>query len=724
MAAVAVRSCKPVRPSHEKTSTPKSCWRDQMMLLCEAAHKVFGMLCSSAVDMYKISAKNSVQGPSNSPLANALTAPNVNSKSDRLRALRIRLKNIFIYIQAMLIETYTVAKPIQPQLILDVIVRVVSIAKDAQNSTGDLSAIKSEALRTLDALAACLGPNLIPYSPLIFRCVMQTLRWSSENPHETKKVRCDAYNSLRQWLTVLHVHKISNDNKSSLEDELTQHIIRDITPVTKVVELTMGAQPTKHMSKKAKRKLATTQLQESNIASHMPGGKQKAITCDEDDNAVTIAALECAESFLLVCGIFLKPETHKIFQERLVRDCYSLDSFSSKHALKLLRALDACRKCASPVLPPPTQYCLHLYSVMANSTNIEVSSFCSRALLDIRMHLHCSPPSLNFAIQPIKTKSIEKRKKVSERNRAVLESLIGKDKMPHTSDEIIDISDEPSRKKQRVNVDDDKISLSSDSLSSVEISDSDSEKVEEVHGATDEDVSVQVTSELIDKQNSTENLLRSEVNINNIETQDNQSEIVQVEKELLNNKENKAEVSTNEEEAVHMETEYPNGEIEMVHKKNPITTAEKTVPKFGCELEIVKDTSIHDAVTQIHNISHDSVDAEEIPRSLEVGYDYPNIGNEKVALFEKNDDENLPSSNETDDVQITCGQVLKSSQDEDIQKKTFEISTTPKENGVDVFENGVVDLNDEKDSAPAVCPKKDVLTVEDMMADFVDEVIE
>lgn len=32
-----------------------------------------------------------------------------------------------------------------------------------------------------------LGPNMIPFSPLVFRMVMQTLRWSSENPTEESR---------------------------------------------------------------------------------------------------------------------------------------------------------------------------------------------------------------------------------------------------------------------------------------------------------------------------------------------------------------------------------------------------------------------------------------------------------------------------------------------------------------------------------------------------------
>lgn len=33
---------------------------------------------------------------------------------------------------------------------------------------------------------------------------------------------------------------------------------------------------------------------------------------EEVNNEVALAALECAESFLTVCGTFLKPATHKV----------------------------------------------------------------------------------------------------------------------------------------------------------------------------------------------------------------------------------------------------------------------------------------------------------------------------------------------------------------------------------------------------------------------------
>lgn len=131
--------------------------------------------------------------------------------------------------------------------------------------------------------------------------------------------------------------------------------------------------------------------------------------------------------------------------------------YSRSRAIGLLRTLDASRTCVPPGVSPPTQYCLQLYSSKINSQHTEVcvtykpcllstllsndgilyykclysqiSTFCSRALLNIRLHLHCSPPSLNFTIQPQpEDRSEKKKKEISARNRAALISLLGADK--------------------------------------------------------------------------------------------------------------------------------------------------------------------------------------------------------------------------------------------------------------------------------------------------------
>ncbi|XP_022117706.2 proline-, glutamic acid- and leucine-rich protein 1 [Pieris rapae] len=690
-AAKCAHSLQQVRPPQEKTSTPKSCWRNQMTLLCSVTHNLIDKsFPDSPTSMHTTNLENKLQNITNTPLNTALSQLNIVGGKDAERRKRLitRLENIFVFIQAMLVETYPVAKPIQPQLILDIIVHALSIARSTGQSLNNIAQMKTAALRTLDALIACLGPHLIPYSPLVFRLVMQTLRWTSDNPaKETKSVRCGAYNTLNRWLSILHVHKMA-DSRASMEDELTSHIIIDITPPKKLVQLTMGPQPTKNLSKKARRKLATTQLQESTIATHIPGEKNKNIESKES-NEVALAALECAETLFIVCGIFLKPTTHKVFQERLVRECFNLSSYDDNQAMLLLRTLEACRKTTPNTVPPPTQYCLHLYSTNVTSNQPEIALFCSKAILDIRLHLHCSPPSLNFALQVVEEKK-EKRNKVSEKNRAVLESLLGKNKLPPPNDstDIITIADEPVNKKTRLSEETERISLSSENISSVEISDdSDSEVIQEV------DVEIHEPNDIeMQEFNTTKN--NKEINI---------EDSVHIENELTQ--------KTNNSDIYDMATQISENGTSKAAKDN----LSGDVSDMATQIPIEKN-AIHEASTQLMlNNSIDTLDGGDATQSLEITYDYPNTGNEKIPVLEKIEDSNLPLSNETDDIQITCGQVLNSQEERKCD------SEKSKEN-LEIVQNGVQNVNVEVSVCDANVEKKGTLSVEEMMADFVDEV--
>ncbi|XP_032520536.2 uncharacterized protein LOC116772448 [Danaus plexippus] len=660
-AAKCAHALQQVRPIQDKTATPKSCWRQQMNSLCNAAHSLIEVIFADAVDIYRSNAKPT-ESHSNSPLSTVLA--NIVKKSqdkDRSQLMMTRLKNVFTFIQAMLVEIYPVPKPIQPRSILDVIVRSLSVS--SQHVSLDVASVKVQALKTLDAMILCLGSNLIPYSPLVFRLATQTLRWTSDNMSRTTgKVRCTAYSTLSKWLLTLHIYKMPE--KNTWEDDLTAHVVRDVTPAKRVVALTMGPQPTKNLSKKAKRKLANSQLLQSSIAAHMPGEKNKIDIPEEVNNEVTVSALQFAEVFFTVCGRFLKPATHKLFQERVIRH------HSAGETLLYLRVLEASRKTTPATVAPPTQYCLHIYSTLVNSSDAEISKFCSQALLDIRLHLYCSPPSINLAIEipQDEEETANKRKKVSSKNRAMLEYLLGPDKVPRDKeDDVITIPDEPSNKKQRVD-ELDRISLSSDSTSTVKIpygtdisSDSDGDNVMEV------DVVVEM-NHTTGRERVLEAADVPKISINDEKQSGDQISL----NDITNDESNQADAITNED---------------------------------------VSDV-IHEAPTQLSTSSG----------APQVVYDHPDTGTGDVTVLERIDDENIPSTNDTDEDAITCGQIVRSSQE------IVNGNNEPEVNGVDkitedsdVYNITTKDINKGEDNLAA---KIDGTSVEDMMADFVDEVNE
>lgn len=122
------------------------------------------------------------------------------------------------------------------------------------------------------------------------------------------------------------------------------------------------------------------------------------------------------------------------------------------------------------------------------------------------------------------------------------------------------------------------------------------------------------------------------------------------------------------------------------------------------------NTSVEDLVPSINN---------------EISYDYPNADNRKVTVLDKMDDDNLPSTNDTDDIQITCGQVMLTSQEDKPENRSNDTGSQVKVNEINET-NG--DINELETQLPNSVANKlsdtNGISVEDMMADFVDEVDE
>jgi hypothetical protein len=168
---------------------------------------------------------------------------------------------------------------------------------------------------------------------------------------------------------------------------------------------------------------------------------------------------------------------------------------------------------------------------------------------------------------------------------------------------------------------------------------------------------------------------------------------------------------------------------DIVNSNAEITSNVKNIENTEIDAEDTTQVdNIHNAETQMPlNTSNDTIDGEQSPLSMEVSYDFPSTGKDKVTVLERNDDENLPCTNDTDDVQITCGQIVKNSQEIDAEKKK---ETVLKENGIDI--NGEhspkknIEVQDVmEDLTNKLSAQKDIIvsiTVEDMLADFVDEV--
>lgn len=267
--------------------------------------------------------------------------------------------------------------------------------------------------------------------------------------------------------------------------------------------------------------------------------------------------------------------------------------------------------------------------------------------------------------------------------------------MPGTSieNEIITIPDEPSNKRPRLDIDEsDKITLSSESVQSL--------------GNSDE--------------SGAENMV-IEVNVELNHTNDVNSEPTILNESIENGENNSVAIN---------ERDKSPKQIETTQESLNETQEQEKVP-------------IHEATTQLDlNTSTETIGDEKL--SQEVGYDYPNAGTEQVKVLEVIDNENLPSSNETDEL-ITCGQMVADTEEIDIEKKTeseLQLDIPCKVNGIKngIIENGHIsddiineatdnnktstDNATDTDNANTKVAKNDGVSVEDMLADFVDEVVD
>lgn len=270
-------------------------------------------------------------------------------------------------------------------------------------------------------------------------------------------------------------------------------------------------------------------------------------------------------------------------------------------------------------------------------------------------------------------------------------------RVPKEKEDVITIPDEPSSKKARIEDTTDNISVSSESVQSIEVND-----ISDVEESSVPDVEI-VIEKVLEKQPQDE----IGKDVPEIILDDFESENVKV----VNEKADELQIQE-----------------EIIIEENLTKTVTQTKNKIqGYEIDSTEGINIYEANTQIPlNISSDTMDGEERSFSMKVTYDLPNAGNETVPVLRKLEDDNLPSTNDTDDVQITCGQVVNNSEEVEGRKCVDEKDGTSKVNGTNLPEKGFSngDIPEGNKEINIKVPMDNDLTVEDMLADFVDEIKE
>lgn len=291
-------------------------------------------------------------------------------------------------------------------------------------------------------------------------------------------------------------------------------------------------------------------------------------------------------------------------------------------------------------------------------------------------------------------------------------------------DDVIDIADEePSNKRPRI-VDDsevaEKISVSSES--SVEISGESDDEVQEVTSVNVENNDDEDVGEQQDVNDAGGEQI-SEAQSNVEEDGRNQVVVAPVNAEVSGEKSIETDLEVKSQEITNNQVNVYSDESAAITVENRNESEDTPIQ------ETDNPDNIHEVETQmVLNTSSGSVEESHSPRSMEVevGFDFPPRGETRIPILQKTDDDNLPSTNDTDDVAITCGQIVKGSQELDnennkeVENKENEVPKVNGDSNLDKIDGNIAKV------AEIVIDKTSVkdVSVEDMLADFVDEINE
>uniref|UniRef100_A0A2M4AIK1 Pre-rRNA-processing protein RIX1 N-terminal domain-containing protein n=1 Tax=Anopheles triannulatus TaxID=58253 RepID=A0A2M4AIK1_9DIPT len=357
-----------------------------------------------------------------------LKLPALPSTNDPLHAAQlvvVRVNNLIVWLEHAIVGTYAVPKPIAPFKALNLVLRGLSVTCGAmsknvitENVTFGtfLPTIQRSLLCVLDGLINTLGSHMLIFGDLICDAFVKCLRATQNVRHGATgqkksftQLRAKVYGSITVWCERTNYgSSIENVNEQILE-----HIVRDITPFVGEVTLKMDANSQKRLSSKAKKKLqkernAATALNQA----HSNGAvyaERKEQLIDTGNEELCRAALKCLTIVLQSAGCFIKPVTHKLLQERIVPLCFSLVTTNQSTRglyrepnvrIGLLRSFAALITNPHHRCPPPLQYAMHIFtSLRTADPSLEVRSVAGELARSAELIIHPWKETMYFPVE-------------------------------------------------------------------------------------------------------------------------------------------------------------------------------------------------------------------------------------------------------------------------------------------------------------------------------------
>ncbi|MXQ96816.1 hypothetical protein E5288_WYG020983 [Bos mutus] len=381
-------------------------WEQELRSLLASLHSLLGGLYEGA---------EAAPMQYESPGAETLLSSSEDADAHTLLRLRQRFSGLARCLGLMLSSEFGAPVSVPVQDILDLICRTLSVSAKNVSLLGDgplrlllLPSLHLEALDLLSALILACGARLLRFGALISRLLPQVLNaWSigrenlgpgQERPYST--VRTKVYAVLELWVQVCGASAGVLQGGASGE-ALLSHLLSDISPPADALRLRSprgspdaGLQTGKPSAPK---KLKLDVGEAIAPPSHRKG--------DSNANSdVCAAALRGLSRTILMCGPLIKEETHRRLHELVlplvmgVQQGEALGSspYTSSHCRReLYHLLLALLLAPSPRCPPPLACALRAFSLGQREDSLEVSSFCSEALVtSTANHLGLSVPGL------------------------------------------------------------------------------------------------------------------------------------------------------------------------------------------------------------------------------------------------------------------------------------------------------------------------------------------
>ncbi|XP_043332472.1 proline-, glutamic acid- and leucine-rich protein 1 isoform X2 [Cervus canadensis] len=380
-------------------------WEQELRSLLASLHSLLGGLYEGA---------EAAPMQYESPGAETLLSPSEDADAHTLLRLRQRFSGLARCLGLMLSSEFGAPVTVPVQDILDLICRTLSVSAKNVSLLGDgplrlllLPSLHLEALDLLSALILACGARLLRFGALISRLLPQVLNaWSigrenlgpgQERPYST--VRTKVYAVLELWVQVCGASAGVLQGGASGE-ALLSHLLSDISPPADALRLRSprgspdGGLQTGKPSAPKKLKLDVGEAMAP--PSHRKG--------DSNANSdVCAAALRGLSRTILMCGPLIKEETHRRLHELVlplvmgVQQGEALGSspYTSSHCRReLYRLLLALLLAPSPRCPPPLACALRAFSLGQREDSLEVSSFCSEALVTCAALTHPRVPPL------------------------------------------------------------------------------------------------------------------------------------------------------------------------------------------------------------------------------------------------------------------------------------------------------------------------------------------